>query len=253
MASTEKDTADDMAYFKACVYQGKELEDLKVKAGNKETKKLIGSTEWGAIRTKYFVSALIPDDPKMVRFVEISGAALDREKYDLSITYDCFQGSSLPYTTAPLSMKIKTLGVGLDEIMDFGWSFIRPVSKGVLFSLTKMHDYIPNYGVVLIVFSVLVKILVFPLTKKSYQSTSAMQKIQPEVNKLREKYKNNPQKLNQATMQLYKQRCKSAWGGACQCFYKCLCFSPFSRFFALLLNCEMNLSYGGLKTCLLLM
>jgi len=214
MASTEKDTADDMAYFKACVYQGKELEDLKVKAGNKETKKLIGSTEWGAIRTKYFVSALIPDDPKMVRFVEISGAALDQEKYDLSIVYDCFQGSSFTLYHGPLEYeKIKTLEVGLDEIMDFGWSFIRPVSKGVLFSLTKMHDYIPNYGVVLIVFSVLVKILVFPLTKKSYQSTSAMQKIQPEVNKLRDKYKNNPQKLNQATMQLYKTKGVNPLGG----------------------------------------
>ena len=52
LAPTEKDTVDDMAYFKASIYQGKELEDLKVKAGKKETKKLIGSTDWGAIRTK---------------------------------------------------------------------------------------------------------------------------------------------------------------------------------------------------------
>ena len=57
------------------------------------------------------------------------------------------------------------------------------------------------------------KILVFPLTKKSYQSTSAMQEIQPEVNKLREKYKNNPQKLNQATMQLYKTKGVNPLGG----------------------------------------
>tara|TARA_Y200000002_G_C22354623_1_gene526482 strand:+ start:16 stop:633 length:618 start_codon:yes stop_codon:yes gene_type:complete len=76
-----------------------------------------------------------------------------------------------------------------------------------------MHDYIPNYGVVLIVFSLLVKILVYPLTKKSYQSTSAMQEIQPEVNKLREKFKNNPQKLNQATMQLYKTKGVNPLGG----------------------------------------
>ena len=97
--------------------------------------------------------------------------------------------------------------------MDFGWSFIRPISKAVLFSLKRMHDYIPNYGVVLIVFSILVKVLVFPLTKKSYQSTSAMQEIQPEVNKLRDKYKNNPQKLNQATMQLYKNKGVNPLGG----------------------------------------
>ena len=97
--------------------------------------------------------------------------------------------------------------------MDFGWAFIRPISKGVLYALTRMHEHIPNYGFVLIVFSFLVKILVYPLTKKSYQSTSAMQKIQPQVNSLREKYKNNPQKLNQATMQLYKEKGVNPLGG----------------------------------------
>ena len=59
-----------------------------------------------------------------------------------------------------------------DEIMDFGWSFIRPVSKGVLFSLTKMHDYIPNYGVVLIVFLVLGFVQLFNTAKLSAFLTS---------------------------------------------------------------------------------
>ena len=63
------------------------------------------------------------------------------------------------------------MGKDLDRVMDFGFWFIRPISKGVLWVLKKMNDYIPNYGFVLVVFSVLVKILVFPLTKKSYEST----------------------------------------------------------------------------------
>ncbi len=50
--------------------------------------------------------------------------------------------------------------------MDFGWSFIRPISKGVLYALKKMHGFIPNYGFVLIVFAFLVKLIVYPLTKK---------------------------------------------------------------------------------------
>ena len=109
--------------------------------------------------------------------------------------------------------KIKDLGVGLDRVMDFGWAFIRPSSKGVLFALKSMHEYIPNYGFVLIVFSFLVKILVYPLTKKSYQSTAAMQVLQPEISALKEKYKNNSQKLNQATMKLYKERGVNPLGG----------------------------------------
>ena len=214
LATTEKDSIDDKTYFKVAVYQGKEIEELKVKEGQNETKKLNGSTDWGAIRTKYFVSALIPKTPETIRFAEVSGKSLNQEVYDLSFVFDIFQKSSFTLYHGPLEYdKIKPLGVGLDEIMDFGWSFIRPISKGVLFTLKKMHGYIPNYGVVLIVFSLLVKVLVFPLTKKSYQSTSAMQEIQPEVNKLREKFKNNPQKLNQATMQLYKTKGVNPLGG----------------------------------------
>jgi YidC/Oxa1 family membrane protein insertase len=76
-----------------------------------------------------------------------------------------------------------------------------------------MYTLIPNYGVVLIIFAFLVKIVVFPLTKKSYQSTKAMQAVQPEINALKEKHKSNPQKLNQATMQLYKEKGVNPLGG----------------------------------------
>jgi YidC/Oxa1 family membrane protein insertase len=69
-----------------------------------------------------------------------------------------------------------------------------------------MHGYIPNYGVILIIFSIMVKLIVYPLTKKSYESTKAMQAIQPEISTLRDKHKNNPTKLNQATMALYKKK-----------------------------------------------
>jgi YidC/Oxa1 family membrane protein insertase len=90
--------------------------------------------------------------------------------------------------------------------MDFGWAIVRPISKGVLWVLKSMHGFIPIYGVILIIFSVLIKLIVYPLTKKSYQSTQAMQAIQPEIASLKEKYKTNPTKLNQATMELYKKK-----------------------------------------------
>ena len=76
-----------------------------------------------------------------------------------------------------------------------------------------MQTYIPNYGLVLILFSVMVKILVYPLTKKSYESTAAMQELAPELTSIKEKYKNNPQKVNEATMKLYKERGVNPLGG----------------------------------------
>ena len=214
LSPTEKDIKDDQTYFKSYLYQGDELEELKTKSGKQDKNEYNGTTSWGAIRTKYFVSSIIPQDPSNVRSASLSGTNDSLEIYNMSFIFDCYKNSSFLLYLGPLEYeKIKKLNVNLDVIMDFGWSFIRPVSKAVLFSLKRMHEYIPNYGVVLIVFSFLVKILVFPLTKKSYQSTSAMQQIQPQVNALRDKYKNDPQKMNQATMKLYKEKGVNPLGG----------------------------------------
>jgi len=215
LATTEKDTADDLTYFKSYVYQGGELEELKVKPGETETQNYNGATDWCAIRSKYFICALIPNTPKDVRSAHISGTNNPTETYGMSFVFDGYQDTtSFLLFLGPLEYeRVRNLNINLDEVMDFGWAFIRPISKGVLYTLKRMNLYIPNYGVVLIVFSFLVKILVFPLTKKSYQSTSAMQKVQPEINALRDKYKNNPQKLNQATMQLYKEKGVNPLGG----------------------------------------
>jgi len=105
------------------------------------------------------------------------------------------------------------MGVGLENTLSFGVAPIRFISRAVLFSLVALYGVIPNYGIVLIIFSVIVKLLVYPLTKKSYQSMKAMQVLQPEVTSIRDKYKGDPQKLNQATMKLYKERGVNPLGG----------------------------------------
>ena len=97
--------------------------------------------------------------------------------------------------------------------MNFGWTLIRPIAKGVHYLFTKMHVYIPNYGVVLILFSLLVKIVVYPLTKKSYESTQKMQAIQPQLNTLKEKHKNDQQKMSKAQMALFKEHGVNPLGG----------------------------------------
>ncbi len=214
LASTEKNSVDDKSYFKAYAYMGGELEELKGKPGKVEEKKFSGETEWLSIRTKYFTSSIISHSPADVRKSALFSSGDSLETYDAYFILDANTIPSFTLFLGPLEYeRIKNLGVNLDSIMDFGWAFIRPISKGVLYSLKLMHNHIPNYGFVLIVFAFLVKILVYPLTKKSYQSTSAMQAIQPEVSALREKYKSNPTKLNQATMELYKKKGVNPLGG----------------------------------------
>ena len=212
--NTEENIADDLFYFNSLVYQGGELVDLKIDKGERDSRKLNGATEWVAVRTKYFIAALLPSNPEDVATATMFGDYNKKEVYNVSIALPSSKTSSMSLYLGPLEYeRIKLIGRDLERVMNFGWSFIRPISKGVLFVLKKMHEYIPNYGYILILFSVGVKILVYPLTKKSYQSTAAMQKVQPELMALRDKSKNNPQKLQQAQMKLYKDKGVNPLGG----------------------------------------
>ena len=214
LASSEKDLVSDQAYFKSYLYQGGELESQKVKEGEKENNIFNGPADWAAIRTKYFISALIPNEASLIEKSVLSASYGSYETYNVSYVVDSSIPTSFSLYLGPLEYGlIKKLSIDLDMVMDFGWSPIRPISKGVLYMLTELHRYVPNYGFVLILFSFLVKLIVYPLTKKSYQSTAAMQTIQPEITALRDKYKNNPQKLNQATMKLYKDKGVNPLGG----------------------------------------
>lgn len=211
---TEKNADEDQTYFSSYVYQGGELDATKASPGEEVLNSYKGDIDWTAIRTKYFLSAILPSNPLTVVSATIGATVDNHEKYNITIVLPADE----PYKTllylGPLEYsRISSIGKNLDLVMNFGWFFIVPISKGILWLLKNMHDYIPNYGVVLILFSILIKIVVYPLTKKSYQSTQAMQLLQPEIASLREKYKNNSQKLNQATMALYKKRGVNPLGG----------------------------------------
>ena len=97
--------------------------------------------------------------------------------------------------------------------MSLGWAPIRPLGRLVTWSLSKMYAMIPNYGVVVIIFAILVKILLNPLTKRSFQSMRKMKDIQPKIQELKEKYKNDSQKFSRAQMELFKQEGVNPMGG----------------------------------------
>ena len=204
---TEKDSVTESTYFYSYLYQGGELLDVKVSQGETFSNDYKGQTDWVATRSKYFVACLLNDSGDQFSSSTISASYKDKELYDLSVSLKSNKVANISLYLGPLEYeRIKSLGVNLESIMDFGWALIRPISKSVLWVLKSMNKVIPNYGVILIIFSVLVKLIVYPLTKRSYQSTQAMQAIQPEINNLREKHKKNPTKLNQATMELYKKK-----------------------------------------------
>ena len=214
LVPSEENEKDDLVYFQSLIYQGGELVDLKIKEGESESTSFNGATDWAAVRTKYFITSIIPDSPGDVVTAFMGGHNDGRDAYDIALTFPTTEPTTLLLYFGPLEYeKVKAINRGLEQVMNFGWGPIRPISKGVLFVLKKLHEFIPNYGYVLILFSFAVKLLVYPLTKKSYQSTAAMQQLQPEIAALKDKHGSNPQKLNQATMKLYKEKGVNPLGG----------------------------------------
>jgi len=107
------------------------------------------------------------------------------------------------YVGPKLLHAVSQLGQHQDEIMEFG--FFKPVCKLLLPLLNGIHQRVGNYGVAIILLTILVKVLFWPITRKSTESMKKMQAIQPEVAAVREKFKDKPEKMNQEVMALYKK------------------------------------------------
>ncbi|MBT6637683.1 MAG: membrane protein insertase YidC, partial [Candidatus Marinimicrobia bacterium] len=213
LAPSEKNIKDDFTHFKGYAYLGDELLEPTAKEGLTTQEKQTGKTNWTAVKTKYFISAIIPDDPGVGASV-VGTMDENRPIFSTHLRQSTSARGGFHLYMGPLEYsRIRNLGVDLEKTMDLGWTIIRPLGRLVTWSLTKMHSAIPNYGIVVIIFAILVKILLNPLTKKSFQSTRKMQEVQPEIQKLKEKYKNDQQKLSKAQMELFKERGVNPMGG----------------------------------------
>jgi YidC/Oxa1 family membrane protein insertase len=211
--STEPDAMRDVQYSGAYALVGDALE--KVTTGRERTKEFTatGQTRFAAVRSKYFMAAIVPAEP--AAGVEIHGTNTEPRsrasapQYDLTLRQPWGANASGEWTIywGPIRYdNLKALNVGLEGTMNWGWAIIKPFSMGVLRALIAVHKAIPNYGFVIIIFSLAVKIVLWPLTRKSQVSMKKMAALQPEIQTLREQHSKNPQAMNQAIMALYKER-----------------------------------------------
>ena len=219
--SVERNSVDEANYSNASVYYGDEQVIVDASSiGEKEVKEFRGRVDWMTVRNKYFAAVIIPDDPKRVEGAYIEGVQEARGKDGLHETYNArltlpFQNQKVETQSfilfiGPVDYKeLESYGRNLVKIVDFGSFFglkfiVRPIAEYVLLPLFQfINSFIPNYGVVLIIFSIIIKIVVYPLTKSSYQSMKKMQALQPKITELKEKFKDDPQKMNKETMKLY--------------------------------------------------
>ncbi|MBI5059942.1 membrane protein insertase YidC [candidate division KSB1 bacterium] len=208
---TEEHAERDLQYAAAYAKVGEELEDIKVTSDPEQSFNATGQTTFAAARSKYFMAAVVPSVP--AGGVDLKGKNFNHKDsknphfYDLSLRLPWGEQAKARVRVywGPIDVNLlKAENAGLDETMNWGWAIVRPFSKGTLWLLTLMHQFITNYGVVIIIFAVIVKVVLWPLTRKSQVSMRKMSALQPQMQAVRELHKNNPQAMNAAVMKLYK-------------------------------------------------
>lgn len=216
-AITEKSVDDDLNYSYVYSKVGEELTHLQLKE-KEQSIRTDGDARWVALRSKYFLASIVAESRPGIR-TEIYGTRSKTERFFNARLFMHLPArdeheDQFRIVIAPLDESYLTsLGYGHEHVMNWGWKLIKPISVGILKLLRFMRGFIPNYGVVLLLFSFLVKIILYPLTHKSYESMKRMQELQPLLAELKEKHANNPQALNQETMKMYKEYGVNPLGG----------------------------------------
>ena len=183
----------------------------------KYKKEFSGATDWVASRNKYFAVAIIPTTSiSDGAYLEGNRSAMPdngvKETYDVSLKMpykgEANESSTFKIFLGPLQHSLlKSYNKGLENIMSLGWAWlIRPISEYIMLPIfIAIHYIIPNWGLVIIIFSILIKLALHPLSKSQMKSMKKMQKLQPLMDELKIKYKDDPQKMNQSIMNLYKE------------------------------------------------
>jgi len=217
----EDNSADELTYSNASVFYGGEQVIVDApKSGEKTQKDFNGRIGWTAVRDKYFAAIIAPKDPSGVdgAFIEGYHETIPpdgaRSFYSLRINVP-FRNTSLETKDfivyiGPVDYDIlKAYGRNFEAEVDFGSFFglkflVRPIAEYVLLPLFNfLHGIIPNYGLVIVLFSLIIKLVLYPLTKQSFQSMKKMQLLQPKIAEIKEKYADDKEKVSKETMKLY--------------------------------------------------
>ncbi len=217
---TEPDVDGDNGDFAALALMGeKDLE--KVNSVDREHPVVTfgGETKWAAVRTKYFTCVTIPQSHPGEGFrvkAESRPFSFGVERFTLkqfsaAVGTDLRTGEPIDQTftvyLGPIDYDLlKSYQIGLEEMVDLGWRWIvRPFSLVLLWLFQMLYSIFSNYGIVIIVFALIIKTIFHPLTKKQVLSMRKMQALAPKMEKLKERLKSDPARMNQEMMKLYKE------------------------------------------------
>jgi len=193
---------------RAVALLGDKQEEVDLAKIQKEgTRELKGNVRWAANRSKYFAAVVVPDSASVEDVVFAAGADGGATVF--------IAGAAPPGTqivqrsrlyAGPVHYEtLLALGSELDRLANLGWRWVTGLSAFLLATLNFIYRHVPNYGIAIILISAATKLVFYPLTQTSLRSMKLMHHLQPQVKAIQDRHKNDPAKMNQAMMDLYKE------------------------------------------------
>lgn len=220
----EHNSVDESQKAKALVAANGEITDVDNNSiGTSKKESFNGNVDWVGVKSKYFGAALIPSKTIAGGSVAVVGtaAAADSsghvESYDITVNVPYKSPSESRHFTVflgPLEYDIAS-HFGLTAMLDFGARFVvRPIGEFFMLPFFRLlHTFIGNYGVVILVFSLVIRLLLWPLSIPQIKSSRKMQLLQPKIAEIRERNADDQQAQQMETMKLYREYGVNPVGG----------------------------------------
>ncbi len=204
-----------------------QVHKIKLSKLMKNNVKFSGRVNWAAIKSKFFIISIIPDELVITKDVEGMVSQYQKDgknlitpamKLNVSNKDLTLSGKYTLYIGPIIYKNIQKFGVGLENTVELGPKWLRWISTFFLRILILINKVIPSWGIAIIIFSLLLKLALFPFTHKSFESASKMQKLQPKLKEVQKKYKHDPKLLQAETSKLYKEHGVNPFGGCLPLF-----------------------------------
>jgi len=223
---TERDFVQDAMNSSANVFLGGSMEKLQIGEEGTGEQRFNGTIDWVMTKTRFFgqyikpvthsnaaiLSGEVDGDPSLPGTIHRYQVAVQSSfAQNPTLTYELYAGPLRYYD-------LRDFHENAYDVIEIGYALIRwfadPLVRFLVIPFFAFGSmFISNYGVLIILFGVIIKLILFPLTQKSFKSMAAMKELQPQMKEIQEKYKDDPQKQQKETIALYKRAKVNPLGG----------------------------------------
>ncbi|MDE2957202.1 MAG: membrane protein insertase YidC [Bacteroidota bacterium] len=208
---------EEISKVGAYARSGDDVDGINLNRNTDAGTTLRGNVSWMGVKSKYFGAVVLTS--RLAEEAELWGERIgdaDEPSVAVSFRTSLFMGQTQAESDqfalyiGPMDYRQIRQYDGVYQMVDYGWDafewMTRPLATIVFIpAFNLLSSFISNYGLVIIVLCLGIKVLLFPLTRSSYKSMARMRELQPKMQEIREKFKDDPQKQQQATIKMYRE------------------------------------------------